>query len=210
MIKNNKNRKKNSLIVTRLFNQEMMISAYTGGRASPISPSFPQNLYRRSRKIEIPTSETKSFETVSRLQNDYSPILPAINSTSSKIRVNFLKQNMSISNQIIRSYRSFSRRHAYNIKYDVTEPNEDQLGASPYNLQKDTVSTNAASSPKAKREMRIKSSFSRTSKSVIPERVIQVKPIDGKEMLDSILETKETEKKLAFMKNRVEKLLKEK
>ncbi|CAI2368906.1 unnamed protein product [Moneuplotes crassus] len=188
--------------MARLANQEKMIQAYTG--RSP-SPSAVNNSGLRPKSyIEITDNQDVSFDTIARAKNDYSPMLPSISPTSSKVKVNFLKRNMSIANQVVRSYRSFSRRHAYNLKYEVTDGSENN----DYDLQKDSSSTNAASSPKPKRH-KVQPLMSRTSKSVVPERVIQVKPIEGREMLESIAETKETEKKLIDMKNRVGKLLKE-
>ena len=210
MNKKGRHHRHNSVNLMTKISRDRMINIYTGGRADPPSPGYPTKLYKRTNKIDLPRGENTSFETLSKFDNDYSPMLPSIKVNTSSAKINFLKQNMSIAKQVIRSYRSFSRRHAYNLKYEVTEPSEDQKELSSYDANKETVSTNAASSPKTKKNNRSKSQVSRTSKSVVPERVIQVKPIAGTDMLESIKETKETEKKLKIMKNRVEKLLQEK
>lgn len=191
-----------SIIMARLANQEKMIQAYTGRSPSPSAVN--QSQFAPKSHLEISDHQEASFDTIARGKNDYSPMLPSISPTSSKVKVNFLKRNMSIANQVVRSYRSFSRRHAYNLKYEVTDGSENN----DYDLQKDSSSTNAASSPKSKRK-KMKPLMSRTSKSAVKERVIQVKPIAGREMLESIKETKDTEKKLIDMKNRVNKLMKE-
>lgn len=179
----------NSVIMSNLQKQEKMYNIYAHN-AYPASPVYYTAGSKSKPKHNKTESEKEeSFATLTRLQNDYSPILPQIrNSPNGK--QNFLKQNMSIANQVIRSYRSFSRRHAYNTKFEVSEPCESPSDfTTTYDLAKDTTSTKAASSPKANRA---KSQLS-TSSSRVPERIIQVKPIEGKEMLESIQETKESE-----------------
>jgi hypothetical protein len=163
----------------------------TGGPPSPTLNMTQLN--RKNSSSELTPKPDKTSETITRVQNDYSPMLPSIHG-SPKHKPNFLKNNMSIANQVIRSYRSFSRRHAYNARFEVTSNSEDQDPSDfqTYDLG-GTNSTKAASSPK-NRQNRAKSQLSKTA-NMVPEKIIQVKPIQGKEMLESIQETKDSEQR---------------
>lgn len=181
--------------MSNLIQKEKMINIYARG-VSPPSPSYdPSMSLKKKAKLLNEFKNDTSFETISRVQNDYSPMLPSIVTKSPHPKVNYLKDNMSIAKQVIRSYRSFSRRHAYNLKFEVAKDEEVEPTESNTFDVKDTVSTNAASSPKARKNSRAKSDMSRTTSQCLPERIIHVKPIGGKEMLESIQETKESEQK---------------
>lgn len=185
----------NSVGISTLQKQEKMYNIYAG-KAYPTSPVYytATGVKRKRSKGEFEPKEDASFETMSKAQNEYSPMLPSIHGHTPHGKPNFLKQNMSIANQVIRSYRSFSRRHAYNTRFEITEPSDDQTDTHTYDQAKDSASTKAASSPKMRKHLRSRSQVS-TKQSHLPERVIQVKPIDGKQMLESIQETKESEQK---------------
>jgi len=98
---------------------------------------------------------------------------------------------MGIAAQIIRSYRSFSRRHAYKTKFEVSEKSDTRNESRTIDNRRASISTKSNTSPKAKNNG-TKSQLS-TNTSQLPEKVISVKPIDGRQMLESIQETKESE-----------------
>lgn len=172
----------NSVIMANLKRQEEMFNIYAGytpQMSSPHHHSTKKHSMHHSEVIEDPT-----FSTLP--QNDYT-ILPSIHRFSPAPKTNFLKQNMSIANQVIRSYRSFSRRHAYNTRFEISD--QESATENTFDLAKETTSTNANSSPKATR------SKSQMAKKPIEERVITVKPIEGRQVLESIQETKDSQQR---------------
>lgn len=194
MGKRTKRNRHNSVAMAGMERQEVMFNIYAGN-PYPTSPAYYTSTRVKNKiKLEANNKDDTSFESMTKLKNEYCPMLPSIHAQSPYQRPNFIKQNLSISNQVIRSYRSFSRRHAYNTRFEITEPSEDQTESHTFDMANHTISTKTNSSPKAKQNSRCKSQLS-TKQHIIPEKVIQVKPIDGKTMLESIQETKESEQK---------------
>ena len=190
MVRNAKTRRNNSVLMHNIRRQTEMFNIYSGN-VYPTSPTYySTSIGQKKNFTETDKKDEVNYETIPRTQNDYSAVLPSIHRGSPENK-NFLKSNMSIANQVIRSYRSFSRRHAYNTRFEVSEQSEDHFGNKTIDMAKESTSTKTNSSPKAQRD-RAKSQLSKTE-SQIPERVIQVKPIDGRQMLESIKETKESE-----------------
>jgi hypothetical protein len=116
-------------------------------------------------------------------------MLPRIKYVDNAAHPKSMKRHSSIVAQDIRSYRSFSRRHAYNTTIEVE--NKFSAKNDTYDNRKGSISTKSNTSPKAKQK-RTKSQMSSTQSNP-PEKIINVKAIDGRQMLESIQETKESE-----------------
>jgi hypothetical protein len=210
MGKNKIHNRHNSVAMSNLIQKEKMINIYARN-ASPISPRLsPTITIEKKMKVESRSRGDTSFDTISKLHNEYSPTLPDISHQVPYPKTNYLKDNISIANQVIRSYRSFSRRHAYNLrtnsnfcigknlvkvtsnlKFEVLK-NEPLEPSESLTYKNDAISTNGASSPNRRNNSRARSEMSMTATQCLPERIVHVKTIGGKEMLESINETKES------------------
>ena len=98
---------------------------------------------------------------------------------------------------MIRSYRSFSRRHAYHNTTFEVENKPSASESATLDNRKASISTKSNTSPKARANLRAKSQLS-SSETQLPEKIINVKSIDGRQMLESIKETKESEAQYVF------------
>ena len=184
-----------SLAFANIIRKEEIFNIYSWGSYPPKSPNMFNSNSRKNRpRINDSLKDDGSMGDISKVHNDYTPKLPVISKSHHFDKPNFLKQNMSIASQVIRSYRSFSRKHAFNLKFEVQNNHEDKQEANTYDNVKESESTKDNSSPKYKKQNRWKSQMSISTNSV-PEKIIIVKPIDGKKMLESIQETKESEQK---------------
>lgn len=194
MGKKGKGRQK-SIAISNMIKKEEMFNIYAGYSWPPKSPTdFYPNTTKIRPSVNTSLKDDKSMDEISKHHGDYSPKLPVIARSHHIQKPNFLKQNMSIASQVIRSYRSFSRKHAFNLKFEITQNSDEKAELHTYDNAKESESTKDNSISKYKKQNRWKSQMSITSSSV-PEKIIMVKPIDGRRMLESIQETKESEQK---------------
>lgn len=184
-----------SIALANMIKKEEIFNIYAGSCIPPKSPvEVLQTPAKLRPSINTSLKDDKSMEEMSKFHSDYSPKLPVISKSHHFQKPNFIKQNLSIASQVIRSYRSFSRKHAFNLKFEIANNSEEQTEVQTYDNAKESESTKDNSISKYKKQNRWKSQISISADSV-PEKIITVKPIDGRKMLESIQETKETEQK---------------